>query len=251
MIPERVSAEAIANHAPWELKAAATRAATCAHCPWEGGACDGEKGYYSEGLQPEWEDGSLRPTQCGRWEGYAHRRKLIEAGIEPAFLDATFDNYRPQNESQQDALARVMLYANDAGRRDRMLIRGPTGVGKTHLACAALALLARRGTVMFAYVPDFVEAVRSEMFAGSTATLDRAKRVDYLVLDDLGAERSTDYVREALEKLLNVRLAQRRAAIFTMNVTPEEIAENLGLPVMRRATFHIGTVVEMEGLPYE
>ncbi len=245
-----MTAEAIAQHAPWELRAAATRAATCAHCPSSGGACDGERGYYSEGLRPEWDDGTLRPVACDRWSQYAKRRTLVAAGIAPHFLGATLDGYYPRNQSQEHALAKAREFAERASVRDRMLIAGPTGVGKTHLACATLSELSERGSVMFAYVPEFVDTVRSELLTGSAATMERAKSVDFLVLDDLGAERSTEYVRETLEKLLNLRLVQKRSIIFTQNVTPDQIASSLGLPVMRRVMFDTGVTVQIDGSPY-
>lgn len=251
VVPEKVSAEALASHAPWELRAAALRAATCAHCPSEGGACDGERGYYAEGLRPEWDEGALRPTACERWQGYAYRRRLVEAGVQEQFLDATFDNYAPQNDSQEVGLAKVMEFAHEGSPTKRLTIRGATGVGKTHLAVAALKVLADRGSIMFAYVPALVESVRAELFSGRTDTMDRAVRTDYLVLDDLGAERSTEYVRETLEKLLNARMAMRRAMIITMNVTADQLADNLGPPVARRATIQLDKAVEMHGLPYE
>ena len=222
----------------------------CTQCPATGGACDGEVGYYGEGKRPSWEDDTLTPEPCERWGGYAKRRMLAAAGLPPTLLDVSFDSYEPKNESQVQALAKVRAFAQHARPSDRMLIQGPTGIGKTHLAAAALQHLSERASVMFAYVPELVDAVRSEMLGGSTATMDRALGVAFLVLDDLGAERSTDFVRETLEKLCNSRQVRKHSIIFTQNVTPEQIAQSLGLPLMRRVMYGTATVVKIEGQPY-
>ena len=251
LIPERVSEDELAAHAPWELAQAAQRAALCTACPREGGACDGDTGYYSEGLVPAWlREHGLMPQPCAKWQGYAKRRHLLRAGIPLDMVDETFETYLPTNDTQAQALMKVLQYAQHAAPSDRMLILGPTGVGKTHLACAAAATLSLRTRVFFAYVPDLVDTIRREEFQKSTATRDHVLDVDFLVLDDIGAERSTEYVRETIEKLLNGRLNGRRSVIFTANVTPEKLAETLGAPCARRVLYSTDTIIKIEGKPY-
>ncbi len=238
-------------HAQWELTQAAERAATCAKCPATGGACEGEAGYYAEGLQPVWHQGSLMPTTCDRWLPYSKRRKLAASGVPPAMLDVSFETYEPYNKTQGQALNVCEGYASTALRTARLMISGPTGVGKTHLGASCLQVLCTGASVMFAYVPDFIDQIRREsLHLGDTTTLERACNVDFLLLDDLGAERTTDFVREKLEVLLNTRLLYRRAVLFTQNLSMEDLSAGLGSPLARRV-MQDTTVVEIEGVEHE
>ena len=57
-------------------------------------------------------------------------------------------------------------------------------------------------------------------------------------------------MRETLEKLCNSRQVRKHSIIFTQNVTPEQIAQSRGLPLMRRVMYGTATVVKIEGQPY-
>lgn len=188
------------------------------------------------------------PTTCDRWFEYSVRRKLTASGVPPAMLDVSFETYKPRNDTQERALKVCEKFAREATLRDRLMISGPTGVGKTHLGSACLHLLCARASVMFAYVPQLIDQIRREsLHLGDTTTLDRACSVDFLLLDDLGAERATDFVREKLEVLLNTRLLHRRAIIFTQNLSMDRLTASLGKPVVRRVLQETSTYLEIEG----
>jgi DNA replication protein DnaC len=246
LIPEGVSEDELSAHGVWELTQAARRAAKCSRCPAEGGACDGDHYFYGDGFTPVWQ-GSIRPKACDKWAAYEQRRALGRAGLPPALLEVSFDTYHPRNASQERALAHCRRYADNASKRERMILSGPTGVGKTHLAASCLQVLAKRGSVMFAYVPELMDTVRRESLQSDRRTLDRASDVDFLVLDDLGAERATEFVREQLEVLLNTRLLHHRAIIFTQNLDLDQLSQSLGNPVVRRVLQEVDdTFVEIE-----
>src|SRR5206468_1001327 len=96
------------------------------------------------------------------------------------------------------------------GRNDRskgLLFVGREGTGKTHVAIAALREVLRRGyTGLYWNVPElFLELRRIMAEQGSTSEadiFDEARRVDLLVLDDLGAERQSEYVTDRLYVLI-------------------------------------------------
>lgn len=196
-----------------------------------------------------WQDDALVAESCDRWAPFATRRRLADAGVIEDLLDASFESYRPRNASQEHGLVAARAFAADAQPTDRMLITGTTGLGKSHLAVAALRVLAERGSVMFAYMPAFVADVRAEMLAHDTTTFDRAVRVDYLVMDDVGADRATEYVREQIELLLTLRM--KRSVIFTYNQPTDRVVDAYGSPVMRRIVQNTSTVVELEGEYYD
>jgi hypothetical protein len=73
------------------------------------------------------------------------------------------------------------------------------GNGKTHLAAAAANTLGTQGrAVLFATAPEFSAMVRDGFNAGQAEDLTGAcQRVPWLVVDDLRAERLTDWAAEA------------------------------------------------------
>lgn len=245
VIPAEASPEQLAEHASWELRAAQARQRTCRRCPAEGGACDGATGYYQEGAQPVWMNGRIEQAECPKWKPYAERRLLRTSGVPPVFLDATFEQYRPATPALAAAAAAVRTYAQSVagGATDSAVLAGDTGLGKTHLAVAALRLVSCvRPSVLFAYVPELVELLRLEArgqigpsaMARSAGLFERAASAELLVLDDLGAERPTDFAREKLEHLVNRRWTERRPMIVTQNVSAESLEDLLGAPLVRR-----------------
>lgn len=248
LIPESVSVEDFVGHSGWELSAAASRAAKCALCPPQGGACESDIGYYAEGMRPTWDEGTLSPAPCERWAPYAVYRELVRAGVPRDEVRGwTFEHYGPRHPSQELALNYMQLVARQADPRTRVLITGETGLGKSHLAAATLRAFVGRRSVMYGYVPDLVDQIRREMFDSSTETIDRARKVDFLVLDDIGAERTTDFVREKIEIILNARV--KRATICTTNISLDHLADEIGDPIVRRALQGTRTLA-LEGEPY-
>ena len=103
-----------------------------------------------------------------------------------------------------------------------MLI-GPPGIGKTHIAVAVLRESIRKTGLRGLYYDTraLLRDIRSTYNPVlNTAEMDVIRPVmdaDLLVLDDLGAERLTDWVEETMSLIVNTRYNERRATIFTTN----------------------------------
>jgi DNA replication protein DnaC len=110
-----------------------------------------------------------------------------------------------------------------------LLIDGPVGSGKTSLAFScARALIARNihNEVRFRNVPLLLgQLLRSRFRDDPTEELIAA---DYLVLDDLGAERVIDSTRDVLARIVYGRHAAELPTIVTSNFRPSELAQRLG-----------------------
>jgi len=78
-------------------------------------------------------------------------------------------------------------------------LHGPPGNGKTHLAAAAVNRLITQGrAVLFTTAPELLAMIRDGFDAGQAENLiGLCQRVPWLVVDDLGAERLTDWAAEA------------------------------------------------------
>lgn len=249
-----VTVEQLLEHSRWELRDAEQRLRVCRRCPATGGACEGADGYYAEGKRPTWSGSRFEPTPCETWRPFAERRLLRAAGVPGVFLDATFDSYAPQDPQQQSARREAKSYAAALAERDNgaLILEGDTGLGKTHLAVAALRVIAKHTeSLLFAYVPSFLDELRAQATSDEPGRLfGRACEARMLVLDDLGAERPTEFAREKLEQLIHVRWSERRPMIITQNTSLEQLQSMLGAPLVRRIKDATSVYIELRGDAY-
>lgn len=120
-----------------------------------------------------------------------------------------------------------------------LLIEGPVGSGKTHLACGIYNELASKGVeTEFFVVPDFLEQSKEDMFSfgEGKGVFNRAKKVKVLILDDLGAHNYTAWSVNQLYSLINYRLNNELTTVITTNLTLSEIDTLLDQRIASRIT---------------
>jgi DNA replication protein DnaC len=119
-----------------------------------------------------------------------------------------------------------------------LVLSGPNGCGKTHLAAAVanFHLDEARGEVMFVVTPDLLDHLRAAFSPQANTPYDRRfdeiKKTSLLVLDDLGTESATPWAREKLFQLLNYRYSAMLPTIITTSSGPDKIE-----PWLRARTF--------------
>ena len=118
-----------------------------------------------------------------------------------------------------------------------LLLMGPSGVGKTHLAVASLKELVRRGHGgLFCDYRELLKEIQASYNPASESTemgiLDPIRTIEILVLDDLGASKPSDWVRDIVGIVLNARYNERRTTIITTNYVdnPAPDGESARLP---------------------
>src|ERR1700682_3947791 len=107
-----------------------------------------------------------------------------------------------------------------------LLLMGRSGVGKTHLAVAALKELIRRGHgVLFCDYRELLKEIQASYNPASESTemsiLEPIRNVEILVLDDLGASKPSAWVLDIIALVLNARYNDRRVTILTTNYFDE------------------------------
>ncbi|HWO15518.1 MAG TPA: ATP-binding protein [Solirubrobacterales bacterium] len=197
-------------------------------CPL--GVCDGS-GWI---LGPE---DVARPCECREQRLRRGRSKGVASVIPPKFRGVSFD--RPPVTEIEPMVVRVVrswvedLEANlDAGRG--LWLMGDTGTGKTTLAMlvSKAALQATRSVAIYS-LPKLLARIRrtydSEPGGDSyLAFFERLTSVDLLHIDDLGAEKRSDWVLEQLYALVNERYEAQRSMLVTTNLGQQELEEQIG-----------------------
>jgi DNA replication protein DnaC len=170
-------------------------------------------------------DAAGRVTRCDCWRETMAGRLMGAARIPRRYEHcdlASFVTY--DNESLDQALARSRRLAEAFPVVDRgLFFLGPPGVGKTHLAVAVLkqVVQTRGARGLFYDTRDLLRVIRSTYDPVVRTTeievLRPVMEADLLVLDDLGAEKTSEWVEETLNLIVNTRYSERRVTIFTSN----------------------------------
>lgn len=150
----------------------------------------------------------------------AERKSEIRLrGIPSMYRDAVPDAKIPGH-----MLAAQWLRDYRSGKRRNLVILGSPGTGKTYLAAAVLRALLVKDYVpaVFATSKTLMDALRPSSETGDV-DMQLFKFAPVLLLDDLGAERVTEFVIEQLTDLANERVQQRRPTIITSNLAPDVI----------------------------
>mgnify|MGYP005855398493 CR=1 FL=1 len=174
--------------------------------------------------------------------------------------DQTFENFNLKRaelgEEDRANLERAYQIAVDfAECPDQWLVlSGPYGCGKTHLAAAIANRRVSRGyPALFVVVPDLLDHLRATFNPNSTCTYDRrfeeVKTAPLLILDDLGTESATTWAREKLYQLFNYRYNAHLPTVITTSDRPDDIEPRLRTRMLDelRCTFFAITAPSYRG----
>jgi DNA replication protein DnaC len=135
-----------------------------------------------------------------------------------------------------------------------LLLMGPSGVGKTHLAVAALKDLIRRGHGgLFCDYRELLKEIQASYNPASESTemgvLEPIRAVELLVLDDLGASKPSAWVLDIIGLVLNTRYNEKRMTILTTNYADETATPTGGakLPGGQRVSVKEDTLADRVG----
>jgi len=150
---------------------------------------------------------------------------------------ASFDDRRAESLAPDEvkSLEKAVKAATAFAARPHgwLVLTGPYGCGKTHLAAAIANTLADKGNPpLFIMVPDLLDHLRATFDPKSNISydhrFDEIRTTPLLVLDDLGAQSTTPWAKEKLHQLFNHRYNAELPTVITIAVDMlESIDERL------------------------
>jgi DNA replication protein DnaC len=187
-------------------------------CPF--GMCDGSTWILDE------ETNEARPCRCRDQRVRQAASGGIGTGIGRRFLEVSFDR-EPIVSLDPMVLRQVRTFVRSIGEnleKGRGLwFDGPVGTGKTSLAILVAKAAKDAGRSYAVYpVPRLLAEIKRTFDRDASDTylgvFRRLCTVDVLVLDDLGAEKQTEWVLEQLYSIVNERWQDRRSIVVTTNI---------------------------------
>jgi DNA replication protein DnaC/primosomal protein DnaI len=150
---------------------------------------------------------------------------ISNARVPKRYAKCRLDDYEITTSNKKAVKVAKEIIKNNGSA----IFYGGRGCGKTMLVSIIINELAKKQKgILFKSVPELLNAIRAKFKDGTAdEVLETIKKVDVLVLDDLGTEKMTRWVSEQLFLIVNHRYDNELPIIITTNYTPRELAKRL------------------------
>jgi len=186
---------------------------------------------------------------CDCTTGDRTERALQRARVPERYRHCDFENYDTDNDilkaspeqiaawnrSLGQAKLMVQRFADEfpVGSEHGMLLMGPCGVGKTHLAVSAMKSIVLRGhSGLFYDYRELLKAIQDSYNPESQATemsvLEPVLKAEILVLDDVGSSKPSLWALETVGHVLNTRYNEKRVTLLTTNFLDSDAGAGAG-----------------------
>lgn len=247
-VPDADASESNASAESQRIDSSKASPAVCAFC-------------YGAGMEVIAGKGARR---C-RCRTQAQQVKLMEAARIPRRYEAcSLSNYHPTkgNSTQLRAFKYAYRLAHEYPAVDRgLLLMGSVGVGKTHLSVAIVRALIEKGIQCLFYefgalLKEIQNSYNPISQTSELKVLAPVFEAEVLILDELGASKPTDWVRDTMMQIINTRYNNQKLTIFTTNFlddritsTSETLEDRIGLR-LRSRLYEMCKTVLIEGDDY-
>jgi DNA replication protein DnaC len=159
------------------------------------------------------------------------RHNLEFSGVPERYLDCSFNNFIDKSN--------IIQQIKNLNKTESCFIwSDKSGNGKTHLAVAWLRYHLWRGkNCLFTTAPLLIIGLRSsfndELYS-EEQLIEKYSSVPFLVVDDIGVEKNTEYAMQCWYVIVNNRYSVMKPTIYTSNYRLDEIANKLGNRIASR-----------------
>jgi DNA replication protein DnaC len=197
--------------------------------------CDGTGWIDAEG-------GAVEPCECRSLTRNRSRARGLASTIPARYRGVSFDRPPVSDMARQPETKAVVAYVRDyvdnlGARLDAgtgLWLSGDVGTGKTTLAMLVSSAAVEAGRSVAIYsLPRLLARIRRTYDADATedsflSFFERLTSVDLLHIDDLGAEKRSDWVLEQLYAIVDERYESERAMVVTTNLDEAALEEQIG-----------------------
>ena len=197
-------------------------------CPYD--RCDGS-GLVTDDATNTQYDCECRPQLVA-----AKKARALSAVIPRRYRDVSFDRPPVSTDMNPTIVREVRRFTDNISERlgagRGLWLFGDVGTGKTTLAMpVSKAALAAGRTVAIYSLPTLLSEIRrtydDDAPGAYTRLLERLAAVDLLHIDDVGAERSNEWVLEQLYSIVNARYEDERSIVITTNLDHKQLQEQI------------------------
>lgn len=167
--------------------------------------------------------GRLEPCICTLNRSRYNEYLWEVAGLPESSL-YRFNNYIERNKECKMARDTTKKWASGTDKPWFVLL-GNVGTGKTHLAKASVNwIIGRQEMVVYSTTTELISKARSLIDSGkSDEYVSHIKQVPYLIIDDLGREYTTDWIKALFYEIIDYRYNRKLHTMFTSNFTLDEL----------------------------
>jgi DNA replication protein DnaC len=182
-------------------------------------------------------------------------------GINPKVKNCTFDNFIPREEVNS-ALFFAKNYAiniqENVENGRGIIFMGDYGTGKSHISAAiANTALSSGFVVVYEVITELLSKIRntyarkeeSSREPSELKLIDTLCSCDLLILDDLGAEKSSVWTESIIFTIVNRRYVSKKPIIISTNLTIEEFPEKVSQRALDRL-IEMNMLIELTGESY-
>ncbi|WP_242224538.1 ATP-binding protein [Bacillus cereus group sp. BfR-BA-01380] len=150
------------------------------------------------------------------------------------FARSTFESFLERNGSETAyKISDQYVKTFDDWKGESLMIWGEPGNGKTHLAASIANELTSKGYItVFQSVPELLQRIRSTFNNDNKENEAQIMRAllecDLLILDDIGAEKATEWVEEKIFNIIDGRYRKEMPTLYTSNLQPKELQNQIG-----------------------
>lgn len=188
------------------------------------------------GYKYVYNEGEFVLLRCNKKRDYDNinrQNSLIKTLYMPKNVrEAKLENFILNTKERVSAYKKIVNFITNFEQEQTkgLYIYGNYGSGKTYLLGALANELAKRniGSLLI-YFPDLIRELRDSLGENRfTEIINELKTIPVLIIDDLGSENMTSFVRdEVLGPVLNYRMAENRPIFISSNLTPQQLLVHL------------------------